>query len=568
MAQDPNAWLWAPQFDQNTQMSTYNPATGQWDNQQPWMTDPLAINGQLRTQITDYLRAAGYTGQLQDGAAYRAYQAANTPGGASGLAGYGVGGREAAMNREAAQISGWTPDASVWNPRTQNTELDQWLQQQGLRLQIGDHQVPGASQSTSIQRLIDAQGNPVAVDAYNNRYSAGDRAMDVGMAALVALSAGAGMGLLGSGSGAAAGAGAGAATTGAATTGAGAAGAGAAGLSTASLPGSITAGLGLSNAAPIALAPSIIGPGAATAASAAAAAAAAGGGGITAGLGSASELLGGLSSNSALFNPVAMAPGSAGLGGAAAAGLTGNALADAAMQASIDAGSFAGAGGGLGQAGIGGFGSSLANMGALEGAAMLTGGGSLLTTPGLGGAGSALSGLGSIKDVIDSVKNSGVGKAVGTVADMVGGGNNLAAIVGGLAGATQGGGEDTATTQNRIDPRMAQYLYGTGYGDTNSLLGASQEWWKNNKSGMNDDMAAGLLTLKNLYTSPEYTQGYQQMRSAGQGLLGAGVAQNPFTSGQMPQFGRAAPQIAAAAQSPFLAGLLGAAPQMPNRFGG
>lgn len=522
MAQDPNAWLWAPQFDQNTQMSTYNPATGQWDNQQPWMTDPLAINGQLRTQITDYLRGAGYTGQLQDPAAYRAYQAANTPGGASGLAGYGVGGREAAMNREAAQISGWTPDTSVWNPRTQNEELDQWLQQQGLRLQIGDHQVPGASQSTSIQRLVDAQGNPVAVDAYNNRYSAGDRAMDVGMAALVALSAGAGMGMLGSGAGAA-----GAGGTG--TLGAGATGAGS--IGTASLPANITAGLGLSNTAPLALAPSIIGPGAATAASAAAAAAAAGGGGLTAGLGSASELLGGLTSESALFNPIAAAPSGAGLGSYATLG------AGAAAPSVTTPGLGAEVTSGLG----------LSNAAPIAGVPSTVGG--------LGG-------------LLGSIANSGVGQAVGTVADAVGGGGNLAAIIGGLAGATQGGGDDTATTQNRIDPRMAQYVYGTGYGDTNSLLGASQDWWKNNKSGMNDDMRAGLLSLRNLYSSPEYTQGYQQMRSAGQGLLGAGAAQNPFTNGQMPQFGRAAPQIPAAAQSQFLTGLLGAAPQMPNRFGG
>ena len=78
---------------------------------------------------------------------------------------------------------------------------------------------------------------------------------------------------------------------------------------------------------------------------------------------------------------------------------------------------------------------------------------------------------------------------------------------------------------------MAQYLYGTGYGDTNSMLGAAQDWFKNNRTGMNADMRTGLDQLRSLYTSPGYSQGYTQMRDVGSGLLGRQVAGNPFTQG-------------------------------------
>lgn len=139
--------------------------------------------------------------------------------------------------------------------------------------------------------------------------------------------------------------------------------------------------------------------------------------------------------------------------------------------------------------------------------------------------------LGGGSGLLGQLSNTGVGKAVGTVADAVGGGKNLAGIVGGLAGAMEGGKSQTATSMQQIDPRMAQYLYGSGYGDANSMLGAAQQWFQNNRSGMNANMQQGLDTLKNLYTSPGYTQGYTQMRDVGQGLLGRSIAGNPFTQG-------------------------------------
>jgi hypothetical protein len=84
-----------------------------------------------------------------------------------------------------------------------------------------------------------------------------------------------------------------------------------------------------------------------------------------------------------------------------------------------------------------------------------------------------------------------------------------------------------------MEPRMDAYVYGTGPGDTNSLLGAAQQWFNQNRSGTNADMTAGMDMLRSLYTSPQYQQGYQDMRNTGQGLLSQGVAGNPFTNGGM-----------------------------------
>jgi hypothetical protein len=157
---------------------------------------------------------------------------------------------------------------------------------------------------------------------------------------------------------------------------------------------------------------------------------------------------------------------------------------------------------------------------------------SALLNSGLGEiGGSMLTGAGQL---MNTVGGSSLGQAASNaLAPGKGGGSSslIPAIVGGIAGAAEGGKPTTATTQQQIDPRMAQYLYGTGYGDKNSFLGAAQDWWKNNQSGMNANMQQGLDTLRNLYTSPSYSQGYTQMRDVGQGLLGRPIAGNPFTQG-------------------------------------
>jgi hypothetical protein len=104
-------------------------------------------------------------------------------------------------------------------------------------------------------------------------------------------------------------------------------------------------------------------------------------------------------------------------------------------------------------------------------------------------------------------------------------------VIGAIGGALDAKKPDTATQERKMDPRMDAYVYGTGPGDTNSLLGAAQQWFNQNKSGTNADMTAGMGMLRDLYNSPQYRQGYEQMRGVGQGLLGTQAAQNPFTSG-------------------------------------
>lgn len=154
------------------------------------------------------------------------------------------------------------------------------------------------------------------------------------------------------------------------------------------------------------------------------------------------------------------------------------------------------------------------------------------------GAGMTGAQTGAYDAVLGATGSKGLASAatnlpgLSTVTNLLGGGGNLASIVGGLLGASDAGKGTTATSQNQIDPRMAQYLYGTGYGDQNSLLGAAQQQFQQNRSGLNALQQQALDMQKNFLMSPEYTQGFNQLRSAGSGLLGQQVAANPFTTGQ------------------------------------
>jgi hypothetical protein len=492
--QDMTNWLWKGS-DPNTQYRTYDPKTGQFSADfgggTGWGSTPRT-NGELGIQgeLFRYLQAMGYTGPQDSGQAV--WDDINTPDPLTGEYKDATAGFEASKAR--------------------NPELEAFLQSQGLSLQEGIQHTPGASQKTWIQRLVGADGNPVAVDAYNDRYSADDRftnLVQAGIAAAGAAAAGSAAGLWDLG---AAGAGTGAGTAGGgATLGGGASGAGA-GV-TASLPSGITSGLGLSNAAPIALAPSITGAGAATAGSAAAAqAAAAGMGAGAAGLG-AQALPQGVTSGLGLSNaaPIGLAPSITGTGAATA----GSAAALAAEAAAL---------GGAGAATNGTYWDLLnsGEMGAIGGGSSAAGG-----------------------SVLEALKAGGSG-----LLDGLGGAKNLAPVIGAIAGASEGGKTNTISQSSKLDPVMQQYLYGTGFGDQNSFLGAAQNWFNQNKSGTNADMTAGMNQLRNLYSSPEYTQGYQQMRGIGQGLLSSPVAGNPFTQGllappqaNMPQQGMPPPQV-------------------------
>lgn len=89
----------------------------------------------------------------------------------------------------------------------------------------------------------------------------------------------------------------------------------------------------------------------------------------------------------------------------------------------------------------------------------------------------------------------------------------------------------SSSTSNQIDSRLAPYVYGEdGKG---GLLGDVAALYKEQaaQGGMNEMQRAGLESQRQVYASPQYTQGYDAMRSMGLGLLGGGVSQNPFTSG-------------------------------------
>lgn len=107
-------------------------------------------------------------------------------------------------------------------------------------------------------------------------------------------------------------------------------------------------------------------------------------------------------------------------------------------------------------------------------------------------------------------------------------GEILGSVVGGLLG---GGGSESSATSNKIDERLAPYVYGKdGKG---GLLGDVMALYAQQAGmgGLNELQRAGLESQRQVYASPQYTQGYEAMRSLGLGLMGGGVAQNPFTSG-------------------------------------
>ena len=95
------------------------------------------------------------------------------------------------------------------------------------------------------------------------------------------------------------------------------------------------------------------------------------------------------------------------------------------------------------------------------------------------------------------------------------------------------GSEGSSSTSNKIDDRLAPYVYGkNGKG---GLLGDIDALYRQQmgQGGLNDMQRAGLESQRQVLASPQYTQGYEAMRSLGMGLMGGGVARNPFNSGSM-----------------------------------
>lgn len=90
------------------------------------------------------------------------------------------------------------------------------------------------------------------------------------------------------------------------------------------------------------------------------------------------------------------------------------------------------------------------------------------------------------------------------------------------------GGAKESTQKQELDPRMQGLLYGDG--KSTGLFAQAQSLYNANPSGMNDRMRQGLDTQYNYLTSPQYMQMMQQLMSTGGGLMGRGVAGNPYAS--------------------------------------
>jgi len=81
-----------------------------------------------------------------------------------------------------------------------------------------------------------------------------------------------------------------------------------------------------------------------------------------------------------------------------------------------------------------------------------------------------------------------------------------------------------SSTQNRIDPRMEQAIYGAG-----GIMPNASAWYAQNQSGLNDKMVTGMNNQWNQLGASK--QGFDQMQNLGMGLMGGGTAGNPFTGG-------------------------------------
>ena len=107
----------------------------------------------------------------------------------------------------------------------------------------------------------------------------------------------------------------------------------------------------------------------------------------------------------------------------------------------------------------------------------------------------------------------------------------LAPVAGAVLGATQSDKGGQVTESNSIDPRIANILYGSS--GTGGLLGDAQSIYSQQmqQGGLNDMQRQGLNMQAQYLQSPQFQNSYQSMMNQGMGLMGRGVAGNPFTQG-------------------------------------
>ena len=121
------------------------------------------------------------------------------------------------------------------------------------------------------------------------------------------------------------------------------------------------------------------------------------------------------------------------------------------------------------------------------------------------------------------------GSTLGTAAGAAGGLLKAALpIAGAVLGATSSKEDTTATTKKDMDPRLANYVYGAD--GTGGLLGSASKVFNDQMAtgGLNELQRQGIDLQKSWLMNPAYAQGYTNMMNVGQGLLGGGVAGNPF----------------------------------------
>lgn len=80
-----------------------------------------------------------------------------------------------------------------------------------------------------------------------------------------------------------------------------------------------------------------------------------------------------------------------------------------------------------------------------------------------------------------------------------------------------------SSTQNKIDSRIDQAIYGAG-----GIMPNASAWYMKNHTGLNDKMLAGMNNQWNQLGTSQ--QGFNQMQNLGMGLMGAGSAGNPYTN--------------------------------------
>jgi hypothetical protein len=175
--------------------------------------------------------------------------------------------------------------------------------------------------------------------------------------------------------------------------------------------------------------------------------------------------------------------------------------------------------GGMALFGTGGVGAGTGLLGGSGGAA--AGSGAAATTGGVSNGAIMGGGLGA---TTAAAGPAAAGTGLGGLLSGIGGAKTLAGGLGALAGLS-GAGDQKQTSTQKMDPRMDAMLYGQG-----GFLPQLQQWFQQNQQP-NQLMQQGAQQQANFYNSPQYTQGFSALRDTGMGLLGKGVAKNPFLEG-------------------------------------